>query len=53
MTWFADMSPCTCFPGHSGEGLLAVGWLEAGHEFPVGLSPREVYFRLQELLYDP
>ena len=32
---------------------MAVGWLERGHEHPVGEVPSEVYEKLEALLADP
>lgn len=51
MTWFADLSPCEYF-GASGA-VLAVGWLERGHDFPRGETPRDVYDRLCALFVEP
>ena len=29
MTWFADVSPCTCLPMGDTDSVRAVGWLES------------------------
>ena len=35
------------------ERVLAVGWLENGHEYPTGASDESFYQRLAELSQDP
>ena len=51
MAHFDDLAPCVYFHGrHALPRLLAVGWLEQGHDFPTGevpagLLPRLIAFR--------
>jgi len=42
MTWFPDLSPCSYFGDEFASGLLAVGWLEGGHDYQRGDVPAEV-----------
>lgn len=51
MTWFADLSPCDYFG--DADGILAVGWLEAGHPFTTGEVDRVVYDKLQDFCRNP
>jgi hypothetical protein len=47
MAFFADLTPCSYF--HSDlPPLIAVGWLEAGHEYAVGDPGGQVFTRLKE-----
>jgi hypothetical protein len=54
MTYFKDLDP-VCY--HDGPccaddwqcPLLAIGWLERGHDFPTGMCPPEVTEKLAEL----
>jgi hypothetical protein len=46
--WIDDLSPY----GDSAR-VVAVGWLERGHEHSVGEVPSEVYAKLKALLVDP
>ena len=46
--WIDDLSPY----GDS-DRIVAVGWLDRGHEYPVGEVPPEVYAQLEALLVDP
>ena len=45
MAYFEDLQPCTAFPGQW-KGLVAVGWLAKGHDFPRGPVNRELITRL-------
>lgn len=50
MAHFRDLAPCTYF-GPTRIPLLAVGWLEAGHEVPPGpIPPEDVLTKLAEML---
>jgi hypothetical protein len=53
MAWFADLSPCTYFPGPFADCLVAVGWLESGQPYPTGFVDRRVYDKLIELFRKP
>jgi len=46
--WIDDLSPFGDSPR-----IVAVGWLERGHAYPVGDVPAEVYAKLEELLVAP
>jgi len=54
MTHFVDLSVC-CY--HSGAyasnewrcPLLAVGWIETGHKFPIGLSPEWLLRKIADM----
>jgi hypothetical protein len=48
MTFFTDLSPCSYFDMASLPPLIAVGWLEAGHEYTVGDPGEQVFMRLKE-----
>ena len=57
MSWFADLSPCFYLSKLTGSPeearrLLAVGWLDIGHEFPTGSPPEGALARLKVLLSD-
>ncbi len=53
MTWIPDLTCCDAL-GLPHEGhLLAVGWLDGEHEFPVGPIGEEDYRHLQYLLTVP
>jgi hypothetical protein len=39
VTWYADLSRCTLFPWCERVEVLAVGWLERGHDFAIGDVP--------------
>ena len=50
MAHFHDLAPCTYFRDETLPPLVAVGWLDEGHEFPTGevppgLLPRLIAFR--------
>lgn len=50
MAWFRDLDPCTYFHP-TRVPLLAVGWLEAGHEVPQGpVPPLDVLQKLARML---
>ncbi|WP_162907611.1 hypothetical protein [Allorhizocola rhizosphaerae] len=49
MTYFADLSPYTYLKSEQAVGLLCVGWLEAGHEYPIGPTPPRFVARLGKL----
>ncbi|MBL8923900.1 MAG: hypothetical protein JNJ54_33905 [Myxococcaceae bacterium] len=50
MAWYRDLEPCTYF-GVTRVPLLAVGWLEAGHEIPQGpIPPVDVLRKLARML---
>jgi hypothetical protein len=53
MAWFADLSPCSYFGDEHATGLIAVGWLEADHEFPCGDVSAACVGRLHELFASP
>lgn len=56
MAYFADMTVCTYFDrGDSSQWLcrlMAIGWLEKGHEFTKGAVERRVLEKLQFLFRD-
>lgn len=52
MTWFADLAPCTYLPV-AAPTLLAVGWLEHGHDYAKGEVPPAFFERLEQLAYRP
>jgi hypothetical protein len=35
------------------DRIVAIGWLERGHDYPVGEVPSDVYSKLAALLVDP
>ena len=49
MSYFPDSGPCDYFDGR--PGLVAVGWLEAGFEFPVGDVSAASLEKLEVLLH--
>lgn len=51
MAFFEDGSICTYFLSNWMPPLLAVGWLELGHEHAVGDVDKEVLARLREFQY--
>lgn len=53
MAHFEDFSPCSYFPGSSGLGFKAVGWLERGHEYPKGHVSAEFFEKLLIVLQNP
>lgn len=55
MTWYKDLENCDYFPlgPEAANSLLAVGWLERGHDFTSGNIDKEIYDRLCELFQDP
>lgn len=53
MTHFPDLSPCGYFSGVSDDRLIAVGWLESGHDYTSGELSDSVVSRLTELLVNP
>jgi hypothetical protein len=48
MAWFADGSVCSYFKSIRLPPLVAVGWLESGHQYPIGDMPPEAFRRLTE-----
>ena len=46
--WIEDFSPYT-----DSARIVAVGWLERGHQYPVGQVSAEVFAKLRALLVDP
>jgi hypothetical protein len=46
--WIDDLSPYGGSPR-----IVAVGWLERGHEYATGEVPKPVYEKLEALLIDP
>jgi hypothetical protein len=48
MAFFEDGSVCTYFRSEWLPPLLAVGWLERGHEYAIGDADQEVLIRLRE-----
>ena len=53
MTYIADLSICDYFGDDHGGHLVAVGWLDGGHEYPTGKMERGDYEHLERLLKDP
>ena len=53
MSWLADLSPCDYFGPQYAEQLLAIGWLERGHDFPRGEADRRIFDRLEDFRRDP
>jgi hypothetical protein len=53
MTFYRDLDPCGYFGLADPRRLLAVGWLERGHDFPRGNTSTEFRSKLHELLSDP
>jgi hypothetical protein len=53
MTWYKDLENCDYFGTKAANSLLAVGWLERGHDFTSGNIDKEIYDRLCELFQDP
>ena len=53
MAWYEDLSPCGYFGVEATDCLLAVGWLDRDHSFPIGEVDVAVLDRLQELAKDP
>jgi hypothetical protein len=51
--YFPDLTPCSYFPIDPGGRLLAVGWLDPGHEYDRGEVSLEFVRKLVELLADP
>lgn len=51
--YFPDLSPCTYFPVPADGKLVAVGWLEPGHDFPRGEVSDGFVAKLVALLADP
>ena len=56
MAWYEDLVNCDYFCDYLGaesaNSLLAVGWLEIGHDFTKGKIDKEIHDRLCELLQD-
>ncbi len=52
MTYYPDLSPCDYFDLTSTDPtrLLAVGWLEVGHDVPQGIAPPDARRRLASLV---
>jgi len=48
---FEDLTPCTYFS--SRESLVAIGWLEAGFDFPKGPIALQAVNRLTEFAKKP
>ena len=53
MTHITDLSPCDYFPFKGGNRLIAVGWLESGHEYSHSEVAESLIARLTELLVNP
>lgn len=53
MSYYADLSPCDCFPSDAGGKLLAVGWLDAKYPYSKGDVDEQFVARLVDLLVDP
>ena len=51
MAWYPDLSPYSYLPNYipAGQTILNVGWLEHGHDFPVGDPPGGFLDALAEL----
>lgn len=50
---FADLTEVSYFPVDEGSKLIAVGWLEPGHEYSTGEVDLDFVRKLVELLVDP
>jgi hypothetical protein len=46
--WINDLSPYA-----DNERLVAVGWLERGHEYPVGEVAADLFAKVEALFVDP
>ena len=53
MAWFSDLSPCDYFGSQAAASLIAVGWLERGHQYTTGVVSIEIYETLINLVRDP
>jgi hypothetical protein len=53
MTYFPDLSPCRYFNGLWLDRLVAIGWLEPGHEYQKGEVSKDFLNALAILLKDP
>ena len=49
VAYYPDLAPCTYFTMASFPPLIAVGWLDAAHPFPVGDPESDIVERLQIL----
>lgn len=50
---YPDLTPISEIPSEGSPKLLAVGWLEPGHEFPCGEVGNEFVSKLVDLLVNP
>ena len=53
MAYIPDLSPCEYFGAAHSSGLVAVGWLEKGHEFTKADVDAEFTAKLVEIAKDP
>jgi hypothetical protein len=47
MAYYRDLDRCTYFPVENDEALVAVGWLEPGHDFTQGSVDAQFFERLE------
>jgi hypothetical protein len=47
MTYYRDLDRCTYFSVGNDDALVAVGWLDSGHDFPSGPVDLEFFERLE------
>jgi len=53
MAYYRDLDRCTYFAPECDDGLVAVGWLEPGHDFPRGSVDPQFFERLEYLANRP
>ncbi len=53
MTYFEDLTPHTYTECQVERGVLNVGWLGGGHEFPTGEASRKFVFALSKMCLSP
>lgn len=51
--YFTDLSPYTYMKHEANPDLLAVGWLDAEHDFPKGKASEEVLKKILKLCFKP
>jgi hypothetical protein len=53
MAYYRDLDCCTYFDLENDDALVAVGWLEAGNDFPRGPVDPQFFERLESLALRP
>ena len=53
MAYYRDLERCTYFPVENDDSLIAVGWLEPGHDFTRGTVDAQFFQRLETFCQRP